>query len=363
MPKSPDPMLIMERNRLLEEIESLNERLRNSDGEIRSRGEKLSEITSELEDLRKIYHSTKTELEYAKSQIDNLENQLENTIKEKEILSANLNNLTNSFKTISESTQNYTDVKSKIADLNEKITKLEVKNRELNEKIFSITREKDGLMKEKLEFMEAAMNEKMNLRSSNTKLELQLELQKNQIKDLRQKKRDSEEGLLGSAMQIEQLKKEVDTKAKQIEVMRADEGVISEESGVLSDIPSLVEYTINGLKNVSRSLRLVCPSIEFLIENRIIDILKQNTKKIIINLAVPIDEKLNHGIIDDLKQMGASVINTTERNKYAMNIDGAKIALGIVSGVKARALFTDIPELVGILTEVIMTAFVKGVKV
>ena len=45
-----------------------------------------------------------------------------------------------------------------------------------------------------------------------------------------------------------------------------------------------------------------------------------------------------------------------------MNIDNAKIALGVVSGVKARVLFTDIPELVSLLTEALMTPFVKGVK-
>lgn len=363
MPKSPDPNLIMERNRLLEEVERLNHKLRDNDTEIRSRGEKLSELTSELDILKNSYDSTKTELDTSKSMISNLEIQLRNVKQEKEALSENLNNLTSSYKTISATTQNYTDIKVKITELEEQISKLEEKNRELNEKIFTITQEKDGLLKEKLEFMESVMNEKMELRNSLTKLEHQVQLQKDKIQELRQKKRDSEEGLLGSTMQIEQLKKDIDTKAQQIEDMRGDGGVINDDSGILADLHSLIVYTQYGINDVSRTLRIVAPSVDFLLDNGIAELIKKNSKKLIINIAVPIDEKLNQGVIDDLKQVGARITNTSEKNIFAMNIDNAKIALGVVSGVKARVLFTDIPELVSLLTEALMIPFVKGVKI
>ncbi|TFG20065.1 MAG: hypothetical protein EU530_04380 [Promethearchaeota archaeon] len=363
MPKSPDPQLIMERNRLLEEVERLNEKQRENDAEIRSRGEKLSELASELDSLKKTYDTTKTELDSAKATVNRLEIQLETTSKEKDTLTDSLNNLTSSYKTISSTTENYNDAREKIAELDAQISKLEEKNRELNEKIFALTQEKDGLLKEKLEFMESVMNEKMELRSSVTKMEHQLQIQKEKIKELRQKVRDSGEGLLGSTMQIERLKKEIDTKAAQIEDMRSDGGVISDESGILNDMASLVEFTQNGIKNVSRSLRLVCPNVEFLVDNGIVDAIKQNSKSLIFNLAVPIGTKLNQGLIDDLKQSGVRITNTPEKNIFAMNLDNAKIALGMVSGIKARVLFTDIPELVSLLTEALMTPFVKGAKV
>ena len=164
-------------------------------------------------------------------------------------------------------------------------------------------------------------------------------------------------------MQIEQLKKEVDTKARQIADMRSDGGVVNDESGVLNDLPSLVEYTQNGIKNASRALRIVCPNVDFLVDNGFIDMIKNHPKKLILNLAVPVDAKLNQGVIDTLKQAGARLTNTSEKNIFAMNIDNAKIALGMVSGVKARVLFTDIPELVSLLTEALMTPFVKGIKI
>jgi DNA repair exonuclease SbcCD ATPase subunit len=363
MPKSPDPKLIMERNRLLEEVERLNEKIRENDTEIRSRGEKLSELTMQLDSLQKSHDSTKIELDTAKSNISALEIQFETTLKEKDTLTENLNNLTSSYKTISETTQNYSELQTKIAELDEQLNKTEAKNRELNEKIFTLTQEKDGLLKEKLEFLESSMNEKMELRNTLTKMEHQLDLQKDKIKELREKKRNSEEGLLGSTMQIEQLKKEIDTKARQIEDMRSDGGIVNDESGIINDMPSLVEFTQNNILNVSRSLRIVCPDVDFLLDNGLVEILKQQSKKLIINLAVPIDAKLNQGLIDDFKQMGARITNTSEKNIFALNIDNAKIALGVVSGVKARVLFTDIPELVSLLTEALMTPFVKGVKV
>ena len=363
MPKSPDPKLIMERNRLLEDVERLNEKQCENDAEIRSRGEKLSELTSELDSLKKTYDTTKSELDSAKTTISTLEIQLETSKKEKDTLSENLNNLTSSYKTISSTTENFNEAREKIAELNGQISKLEEKNRDLNEKIFTITQDKDGLLKEKLEFMESTMNEKMELRNSATKMEHQLQLQKNKIKELRQKVRDSGEGLLGSTMQIERLRKEINTKAAQIEDMRSDGGVVHDESGVLNDMPSLVEYIQNGITNVTRSLRLVCPNIDFLVESGIVDMLKKHPKKLILNLAVPVDAKLNQGIIDDLKQADARITNTSEKNIFAMNIDNAKIALGMVSGVKARVLFTDIPELVSIMTESIMTPFVKGIRI
>ena len=353
----------MERNRLLEEVERCTEQLIEKDTEIRSRGEKLSELTSELEILRKTYDTAKIELDSAKSSVSNLEIQLESIKKEKDTLSENLNNLTSSYKAISETTQNNSDARAKISELDAQITKVESKNRELSEKIFSITQEKDGLLKEKLEFMESAMNEKMEFRNSVSNLEHQVQLQKEKIKELRTKRRDSEEGLLGSAMQIEQLKKEVDTKARQIADMRSDGGVVNDESGVLNDLPSLVEYTQNGIKNASRALRIVCPNVDFLVDNGFIDMIKNHPKKLILNLAVPVDAKLNQGVIDTLKQAGARLTNTSEKNIFAMNIDNAKIALGMVSGVKARVLFTDIPELVSLLTEALMTPFVKGIKI
>ncbi|MHA1111292.1 MAG: hypothetical protein ACTSRE_09330 [Promethearchaeota archaeon] len=363
MPKSPDPKLIMERNRLLEEVERLTEKQRENDAEIRSRGEKLSELTSELDSLKKTYDTTKSELDTAKSTVSTLEIQLEATKKEKDTLSENLNNLTSSYKTISSTTESYNDAREKIAELNTQINKYEEKNRELTEKIFAITQEKDGLLKGKLEFMESTMNEKMDLRSSISKMEHQVQIQKDKIKELRQKARDSGEGLLGSTMQIERLKKEIDTKARQIEDMRSDGGVVNDESGIINEMPSLVEYTVNGIKNVARSLRLVCPSVDFLVDTGIVEAIKQNPKKLIINLAVPIDVKVNEGIINDFKLLGARITNTSEKHIFAMNIDNAKIALGMVSGVKARVLFTDIPELVSLLTEPLMTPFVKGVKV
>ncbi len=363
MPKGPDPKLIMERNRLLEEVERLNQKLEENDSEIRSRGEKLSELSSELESLKKLYDSTKLELDNAKTTISSLDIQLETVTKEKDTLTENLNNLTSSYKMISASTENYSDAKLKISDLESQVNKTEEKNRELNEKIFTLTQEKDALLKEKLEFMESSMNEKMELRNSVTKMEHQLQLQKDKIKELRQKVRDSGEGLLGSTMQIEQLKKEIDTKARQIEDMRSDGGIISDNSGVLADMVSLVDFTKHSIQNVSRSLRLVCPDVEFLVENGLVDLIKNHPKKLILNIAVPIDPKLNEELINDLKQAGARITNTSEKNIFALNIDGAMIALGVVSGVKARALYSDIPELVTLLTEPIMTPFVKGSKV
>ena len=127
MPKSPDPKLIMERNRLLEEVERLTEKQRENDAEIRSRGEKLSELTSELDSLKKTYDTTKSELDTAKSTVSTLEIQLEDTKKEKVTLSENLNNLTSSYKTISSTTENYNDAREKIAELNTQIAKLEEK--------------------------------------------------------------------------------------------------------------------------------------------------------------------------------------------------------------------------------------------
>ncbi len=364
--------------RLKSQISECEANIKIKEAEILSRGEKLGELTNELNNLKTKTGVSSKELENANQKIRDIEAQIAKLEKEKETMAeknqklvVNLENLTNSFGTLSVSfdtlNEELTDNKHRLTKKEEEITNLANKFREMNEKVFEITEEKEKILKEKMDFMETNMTEKMNLSNKLSMLERDHAEAKDKIKKLKTKVRSSGDGLLGSSMEIEKLKSEIDEKERQISAVEEQiEGITTGETGIITDRETLDTYFEKTIATATRSVRIIVPHLSYLKDSGILDKLLELRENIIINIAAPItaNEEIEMEIVEDLKKRGAIIANTTEKHIIALSVNGANIALGVMeeSGDRVKGMFTTIAEMINLLQAALMTPFVKSTK-
>ncbi|MHA1729193.1 MAG: hypothetical protein ACTSWY_10735 [Promethearchaeota archaeon] len=365
-------------DQLKEEISDYETKIKAKEIEIRSKKEKinkltqeLNEITKELNELKTINSVNITILENSRLKIISLEEQIENKEKEKNSLEKthlkmmeDFDRLSNSYSTLSKTIEtlsnNLSENKKKLTEKENKNSEMEIKIKDQNEMILRFSKEKEELLKEKITNKENLMDEKMEMSKKISELEHSIEDYKDKIKKLRTRAKTSSDGLLGHSMEIEALKKKIDEKDKEIEKI---EGILTGETGFFGEMNTLMEYVDNKFKEIKRSVRMVLPDISYLEEYNLLSLIKDLSGKIVINLAIPLTQDLNKKIIEELKEKDANVVNTSEKNIFALAIDGSNIALGVTSGKQVRGIYTTILELVHLFNAALMQPFIKGVRV
>ncbi|TFH29176.1 MAG: hypothetical protein E4G98_04305, partial [Promethearchaeota archaeon] len=194
---------------------------------------------------------------------------------------------------ISKISQNVDEIKSNLQDFAEKLTQKDQiigskdeRIAELTEKLVIASKEKDDALWAKIELMKeiSAEREQINLEISGLKQELSQ--QDDQVKKLKQKQRQAQDGLIGSSFEVDRMKKEVEEKEKTIqEIKEKADSVSMGLTGILYDMELIVEYIKDRIRNATRSLRLVVPTVEFMREFEILEMLDQLPDSSVINIA------------------------------------------------------------------------------
>lgn len=372
MPKQ-DPILIEKVNKLTEEITDFEIKIKANEIELRSRGEKLGQLTKELNDLKTKNEINLKELENYRSNISSLKQNLENLEKEKKNLNESHEKLVKSFETLTDSYKKISDtyktiesdlIKTKegVIKKENKITALDEKVEALNDKLIDFSQDKEMILKEKNELIETSLNKKMEMTSKITEFKFKIEEYNGIIKNLKKKVKSRGDGLLGHSMEIEMLKKKIGEKDKELEKV---EGFLTGETGIFTEFDALKNYLSTKFQEVKRSIRLVLPNMLFFEKFELMPKFNELNDKIIINIAVPVLNKEDEAFLAELKERDTIIINTSEKNIFALATDGTTLALGVVSssGEDVRGIYTTIPELINLLNTAIMNPFVKGEKI
>jgi hypothetical protein len=243
-----------------------------------------------------------------------------------------------------------------------KITVLDEMVEKLNDKLIASSQDKEMILKEKNELIESSLKEKMEMTSKITEFKFKIEEYNGIIKNLKKKVKSRGDGLLGHSMEIEMLKKKIDEKDKELEKA---EGFLRGETGIFTEFESLKEYLSTTFQEVKRSIRIVLPNMSFFEKFELMSMFNDLNDKIIINIAVPVINKEEEAILTKLKERDIIIINTSEKNIFALATDGTTLALGVVSssGEDVRGIHTTTPELINLLNAAIMNPFVKGTKI
>jgi chromosome segregation ATPase len=374
LPKQ-DEELLREIQKLKEDISDYETRIQAKEIEIRARGEKLSELIVQLNDSKlknslsdKEIENLHSKTKFLEAQVDKLEKEKSMMVTNSNKLLDNLGELTASYKTLS----GFIDVNSKdskefkldITEKNKKIVELEGKVKQINERVYELSTEKDKILRDKMSLMEANVNEKIQLSNQVATLGSQLRESQEKVKDLREKMKGQADGLIGGSMEIETLKKKIDEKDRRlVEVSGMIEGMLTGETGIITDTASFIDYLKQQLSEVNRSLRIVLPRLSFIQEHGLLEIIKKYGESVNLNIAAPVKLETDMKLIDELKGKNAVIVDTSERNMLGLSVNGANIALAVVSGDKIRGIYTTIYELVNLLNAALMNPFVKGKKV
>lgn len=321
--------------------------------------EKVNKLTEEIENYRSNISSLKRNLETLEEEKKNLNENHEKLVKNLEILTDSYKKISDSYKTIE---SDLIKTKEGVIEKEHKITMLNKKLEALNEKLITFSQDKEMILKEKNELIETSLNKEMEMINKITEFRFKIEECNVIIKNLKKKVKTRGDGLLGHSMEIEMLKKKIDEKDRELEKV---EGFLSGETGIFTEYDTLKEYLSTTLQKVKRSIRIVLPNMLFFEKFDLLPKFNELNDKIILNIAVPILNKEDEAILSKLKERDTFIINTTEKDIFALSTDGTNLALGVVSstGEDVRGIYTTIPELINLLNVAIMNPFVKGKKI
>ncbi|WP_457556613.1 hypothetical protein [Candidatus Harpocratesius sp.] len=233
----------------------------------------------------------------------------------------------------------------------------------LTEKLVSASKEKDEALWAKIELMKEIAAEREQKNREITELKMQLLEKEEKIKKLKQKQRQAQDGLIGTSFEVDRMKKEVAEKERKIqEIKEKADSVSMGLTGILYDMDIAVEYLKDRIKNATRSLRLVVPTMEFLEQNEILDMLEQLPESSVINIATSLDLSEHQPMIDSWKERGWIVTNYPGKNFFMISADGSDVCIAFTSGAQISGFYSNISDLVTIFNQALMYPFIKGQK-
>ncbi|MHA1519362.1 MAG: hypothetical protein ACTSVZ_14125 [Promethearchaeota archaeon] len=271
---------------------------------------------------------------------------------------------------ISKISQNMEEIKSSLQDFKEKLTQKDQiigskdeRIVELTEKLVVASKEKDDALWAKIELMKeiSAEREQTNLELTSIKEKLSEQTQK--IKKLKEKQRQAQDGLIGSSFEMDRIKKEVEEKNREIQEIREKADSVSMGlTGILYDMELVVEYIKDRIRNATRSLRIVVPTVEFLKEFEILEMLDQLPDSSVVNIATSLDIAEHKALVDGWKDRGWVVTNYSEQNFLMISADGADVSIAFTSKTQVSGFYSNIEDLVIIFKQALMYPFIKGQK-
>ena len=253
---------------------------------------------------------------------------------------------------------------TKVDERDKTIVTKDARIAELTDKLVEVSKLKDEALWAKIELMKQMTAERENVTAQILQLQKDLGEKTSKVKKLKQKSREAQDGLMGSSFELDRIKKDVDDKEKTIlEYEEKVASVASGSTGILYDINSSIEYMLERIKEANRSLRIVAPSIEFLVENGLIGPLNALPESCVVNIAVALDLTENQAIIDQWKARGWHVFNFSDKNFLMIAANGADVSIAYIAGQKVSGFFSNIADLVTIFKQALMHPYIKAVRI
>jgi len=235
---------------------------------------------------------------------------------------------------------------------------------ELTDKLVEVSKLKDEALWAKIELMKQITAERESVTAQIVQLQSELGEKSSKVKKLKQKSREAQDGLMGSSFELDRIKKDVDDKEKTIQEYEEKVASVSSGStGILYDIRNSIDYILERISEANRSLRIVAPSVEFLVDNGLIGPLNNLPESCVVNIAVALDLTENQAIIDQWKARGWHVFNFTDENFLMIAANGADVSIAYISGTKVSGFFSNISDLVTIFKQALMHPYVKAVRI
>ncbi|MHA1776824.1 MAG: hypothetical protein DRO88_06635 [Promethearchaeia archaeon] len=234
---------------------------------------------------------------------------------------------------------------------------------DLMDKLVSASKEKDEALWAKIELMKEIAAEREQTQREIIELKMQLLEKDEKIKKLKQKQRQAQDGLIGTSFEVDRMKKEVEEKERKIqEIKEKADSVSMGLTGIIYELDLAVDYLKDRIKNATRSLRIVVPTVEFLQEHEILEQLEQLPDSSVVNIATSLNLSEHQEIIEGWKNRGWVVTNYPGKNFFMISADGSDVCIAFTAGTQISGFYSNIGDLVTIFNQALMYPFIKGQK-
>ena len=159
----------------------------------------------------------------------------------------------------------------KVEDRDKQIQQKDERINQLTDKLTRLQQDKNDALEAKLQYMELLQNDKeQSMRTIHDQKVKILEMT-NELEKLREVKMDMQDTVMGAGFEQDKLRKDLEQKEKELQTLQAHVG--SGSTGILYNRESVVEYIKERVVTTTRTLRLAVPSVQFIEENGLMDLL------------------------------------------------------------------------------------------
>lgn len=118
------------------------------------------------------------------------------------------------------------------------------------------------------------------------------------------------------------------------------------------------------MSNVNRSIRIILPELSFIEDYGLKETLLDLSPIVLKNIACNVDQSRDKAILDELKENNFKITDYKDTKLFALTIDNVSAAIAVYDedSKTLTGLFSSNSELVKLLSQSIMTPFIKGTK-
>ena len=248
---------------------------------------------------------------------------------------------------------------SKITDRDSIIKKKDERITELTDKLLQSSKDKEDIIKARLELMESYSKE----REEKNQLQKALNEQKKKIETLKEGKKLAQDTVMGSSFEQDRLQKEVLEKEQKLkEIEQKVSTIASGSTGIFFNMEDTVAYLKDRIKAANRTLRLVVPTFDFLEQHEFLELLNDLPESAVVNIATSFDLLKNGDTIEKWKIKRYNLFDFKEENLITISANGGDVGVASIKGANISGFHTNIPDLVQIFNQSVMHAFIKGKK-
>ena len=377
------------------ELKERQEEIVQKDEKILGMSEKINFFTNEVAKYS-------SDNRHYRGMVSGLEKDKKNFERERKRLIKEQNSLNRSLETTS---QTYQAKEGALLSKEKQLLKKDTLLMENEEKLSIFRNKVDALLGEKEKFQSdklVVLEEKLLLVEKVGKLEKEMQEKDQKIKKFKEKSRQAQDGLLGASMEMEKVreenseltgklhdineelekvaaeKREIEDrfglkpapkqkgKKKAVEPKKFDaKELFARGTGTYNNISTLIAHFKFKLENVNRTVRIILPELSFLEEYNLKEVFFDLPNNILKNLACSVDMTKDKDLLEELMQKNFRVTDYQDTSLLAMTVDNSTAALAVYNEQRrsVTGLFSNNEELVKLLSQAIMTPFIKGKKI
>jgi hypothetical protein len=146
---------------------------------------------------------------------------------------------------------------------------------------------------------------------------------------------------------------------------KGEQDLFARGTGTYQSISTLMVHFKYKLNNITRSMRMILPEIEDIEKYGLKEIFLNLPNNVLKNLACKADKSKHKELIGELQEKNFKITDYRESPLFALTIDNGSAAIAVFNqgAEKITGIYSDEEELVKLLSQAIMTPFIKGVKI